>query len=139
MSSEPDDEVKNSTAAPSVPTRGLRVLVIEDNVDAADAIGELLQLDGYAVAIAYDGLTGLRTATDLEPDVVLCDIGLPGMNGYEVARAFKQDPKLRSSVLVAVSGYGLPRDIAQALAAGFDQHVIKPLDLRRLRGILAAL
>jgi CheY-like chemotaxis protein len=113
-----------------------RVLVIEDNVDAAEMLSELLRLEGHTVDIAYDGVVGIRMARDLVPDIVLCDLGLPGASGYDVARELRRDDALRATVLVALSGYAAKEDVDRARAAGFDQHLPKPVDLDRLRGVV---
>ncbi len=108
-----------------------RVLVIEDNVDAADSLREILQFLGHQVEVAYTGPDGLAVARGLKPEIVLCDIGLPGMDGYDVAQAFRLDPELRHAYLVALTGYALPEDMARARAAGFDQHLAKPVSLEQ--------
>jgi PAS domain S-box-containing protein len=116
-------------ALPPEPAAGIppqRVLVIEDNVDAADSLKDVLELNGHAVEVAHSGPDGLARARAFRPDVVLCDIGLPGMDGYEVVGALRSDPELRSAGLVALTGYGQPEDLDAAAAAGFDAHVTKP-------------
>jgi PAS domain S-box-containing protein len=120
------------------PIRRRRVLIIEDNTDAADSLRELLELSGHEVQVAFDGPSGLRDAGSFHPDVVLCDIGLPGMTGYEVARALRADERLRGTVLVALTGYGLPEDQRRASEAGFAHHVRKPPDLNDLLGLVDA-
>jgi signal transduction histidine kinase len=105
-----------------------RVLVIDDNVDVADMLAEYLQQIGHDVIQAHDGRTGLDAAMRHEPDVIVCDIGLPGLDGYEVARRLREVPHLRSSLLIAVSGYGEAIDRDKARAAGFSHHVTKPAD-----------
>jgi two-component system, chemotaxis family, CheB/CheR fusion protein len=120
----------------NVPPR--RVLVIEDNVDAADMLRAALELGGHVVDVAHDGMDGLRRARAFQPDVVLCDVGLPGVTGYEVARSLRADPELRSTILVALTGYALPEDLTRAREAGFDLHLAKPLDLDVLQRVLAA-
>ncbi len=119
--------------------RARRVLVIEDNADAAESLKQALELDAHEVAVAFDGVCGLELARAFQPEVVLCDIGLPGMDGYAVARAFRSDGALRDIVLVALSGYALPDDVERARAAGFDRHLAKPADLAALERILAEL
>jgi PAS domain S-box-containing protein len=114
-----------------------RVLVIEDNVDAADSLRELLELDGHAVSVAHDGPDGIAKAHAFRPDLVLCDIGLPGMDGYAVAGAFRADGALRDVHLVALSGYALPEDLRRAAEAGFDDHLAKPPSLDILEDLLA--
>jgi signal transduction histidine kinase len=120
----------------SVGRRGRRVLLIEDNVDAAETLGEVLGLLGHDVAIAFSGPDGLAMAREHRPDVVLCDIGLPVMNGLEVARAFRADAALSHIFLVALSGYALPEDIQRAMDAGFHSHLAKPADLAKLKRVL---
>jgi len=113
-----------------------RVLIIEDNVDAAHSLKDMLELDGHAVAVAYDGPDGIAQARALLPEYVLCDIGLPGMNGYEVARALRAEAALRSVHLVALSGYALPEDLQRAAEAGFELHLAKPPTREKLDGLL---
>jgi len=116
-----------------------RVLVIENNVDAAESLREVLELDGHEVVVAYDGPGGIAKAREFRPDVVLCDIGLPGMDGYQVARAFRSDEALRENYLVALSGYALPEDLQRAQDAGFDRHLAKPPSLEKLESVLGAI
>ncbi len=113
-----------------------RVLVIEDGVDAADSLRDVLESQGHEVAVAYDGPQGLLRAREFRPEVVLCDIGLPGMDGYEVARAFRADEALRGARLVALSGYALPEDLRRAAAAGFERHPAKPPSVEDLEGVM---
>lgn len=115
-----------------------RVLVIEDNVDAAESLREALELDGHEVAVAHDGPEGLTKAHEFHPDFVLCDIGLPGMDGYAVARAFRADEVLSQAHLVALSGYAQPEDLERSAGAGFEQHLAKPPSFDKLEGILSA-
>jgi PAS domain S-box-containing protein len=115
-----------------------RVLLVEDNIDAAETMRDVLELDSHTVEVAPDGEAGVRMAHDFRPDVLLCDLGLPGISGYDVARAIKRDPALQSTLLVAVSGYAAPSDVAQARAAGFDHHLAKPVGLERLRAVIAS-
>jgi len=103
-----------------------RVLVIEDNVDMADTLREMLEHGGHEVVLAYTGTDGLMMATQLRPHVILCDIGLPGMSGYEVSRLLREDDSLRATYLVALTGYAAPDDVVRAVEAGFDRHLAKP-------------
>ena len=114
-----------------------RVLVVEDNLDAAETLREMLQLWDHEVEIAHDGRGGVERAREFHPDVVLCDIGLPGMDGYAVARAFRADPALASAYLVAVTGYASPDDARRAVGAGFDMHLGKPVPIEVLEEVLA--
>jgi signal transduction histidine kinase/CheY-like chemotaxis protein len=113
-----------------------RVLVVDDHVDAADTLAELVRIFGHDVRVARDGPTALALADAYHPDVVLCDLGMPGMSGYEVARSIRRSA--RGPVrLVAVSGYAQPGDVHRAADAGFDAHVPKPPDPERIRALLA--
>jgi PAS domain S-box-containing protein len=138
----PLDEVPELVAAPEskkVASMSRRVLVIEDNVDAADSLREVLAFSAHQVEVAYTGPEGLKKAEEFKPEVVLCDIGLPEMDGYEVAKAFRKhpNPSLRSVYLVALTGHALPEDIAKATQDGFDHHLPKPPNLDKLERILA--
>jgi PAS domain S-box-containing protein len=115
-----------------------RVLIIEDDCDVAAGLKAALQLDAHDVTLARSGAEGIAQARRIRPDVVLCDIGLPAMNGYEVARAFRADALLRSTLLIALSGYAQEEDIARARAAGFDEHLAKPPTIDRLKRIFSA-
>jgi two-component system CheB/CheR fusion protein len=110
-----------------------RVLVIEDNLDAAEGLRALLALQGHEVQLAFDGRTGIELARRERPDIVLCDIGLPGMDGYAVARAIRTERALGDTFLVALSGYARPEDRKLAVEAGFDCHIAKPPSLQQLR------
>ena len=114
----------------------MRILIIEDAADVAASMKMLLELDGHEVAIAVDGPEGIQLARAFEPHVVFCDIGLPGMDGYEVARAMQADAELRGIFRVAISGYALPGDVARAGAAGFHRHIAKPANPEDIRGAL---
>jgi signal transduction histidine kinase/CheY-like chemotaxis protein len=118
------------------PRAGRRVLVVDDNADAAQALADLLALHGHAVEVALDGPTAVARAVATRPEVVLCDIGLPGMSGYEVARALRA-AGVRPLRLVALTGYAQPDDVARVLGAGFDAHLAKPADPDVLTRLLA--
>ncbi len=118
---------------------GARVLVVDDNEDAADTLTVLLEMLGLQVRCARDGTQALEAARDFQPAVVLLDIGLPGMDGYEVARALRADPSLGGTRLVALTGWGGEEDRRRALAAGFDHHLTKPVDLGVLENLLRRL
>jgi signal transduction histidine kinase/ActR/RegA family two-component response regulator len=124
-------------AVRSTPARRLRILVIEDNPDTAETLRDSLELDGHTVEIAADGEEGVAKALAFGPDAVLCDIGLPGKDGYEVARAIRRESKRTRPLLVAVTGYAALEDVKRAAEAGFDHHVAKPADLEEVRQLLA--
>jgi len=120
------------------PTRdALRILVVDDNVDSADTLAMLLQLWGHSVCVAHDGNEALRLARRNAPHMVLLDIGLPGMDGFEVARRLRKLGKARRAVLIAVTGYSQPDDRLHALSAGFDDYLVKPVDAGELRQFVA--
>jgi CheY-like chemotaxis protein len=133
-------------AAPAEPARATAataaarsILLIEDNPDAARTLADVLELQGHQVRLAPDGRSGLALARAARPDLVLCDIGLPDLDGYAVARALRADEALAGTRLVALSGYAQPEDLARARAAGFDDHVAKPPDPDALLGLVAGL
>jgi two-component system, chemotaxis family, CheB/CheR fusion protein len=126
-------------AAPKPETSPRRVLIIEDNVDAADSLREALDCSGHHVSVAYNGPDGIDRARAFKPDVVLCDVGLPGMSGYDVARAFRADAALRSTHLVALTGYAQAEDRQRAADAGFDGHIAKPMSLKKIEDVLKTL
>ena len=119
------------------PTPSCRVLVVDDNVDQADTTAVLLRVSGHDVRVAYSGPAALEVAVEYRPDLALLDIGLPGMDGYEVARWLRQQPSLQHTVLVAVTGYGQESDREQSREAGFAHHLVKPVRPEDLQAVLA--
>ena len=117
---------------------GLRVLVVDDNIDSAQCLGMLLEETGHDVKLAYDGPSGLQAAIDFRPNVVLLDIGLPGLNGFEVAKRIREQPTLKNIVLVALTGYGHESELRRSDEAGFDLHLVKPTDFLKIKEILAS-
>ncbi len=115
-----------------------RILLVEDNLDAAEALSELLRMWGHEVETAHDGVSALRTARQTLPGIVLLDIGLPGMDGYEVARELRSTPALASTRLIALTGYGQESDRQRSRLAGIDHHLIKPVDVEQLRILLTS-
>jgi signal transduction histidine kinase/DNA-binding response OmpR family regulator len=118
---------------------GLRVLVVDDNHDVAETTATILRLSGCDTHVAFDGRSGLDAIERLRPDAVLLDIGLPGLDGYQVAERLRALPDQRRTLVVAVSGYGQEEDRARSKAAGFDYHVVKPIDPAVITGLLASL
>jgi two-component system CheB/CheR fusion protein len=110
----------------------LRVLVVEDDRDTAESLRTLLDLCGYYVVVARTSQQGIEAARKLEPHIVLCDIGLPDSDGYVVGSILRQSGHASGARLIAVTGYGQPKDRLRALAAGFDQHLVKPVDPKTL-------
>lgn len=115
----------------------LRILVVDDNKDSAESLAILLRASGHDVRTAHDGATAVKTAIDFRPNVVLLDIGLPRMDGYEVARKMRQQSVLKNVVLVALTGYGQESDRKRSQEAGFDHHLLKPADYETVLQILA--
>jgi CheY-like chemotaxis protein len=115
-----------------------RILVVDDNRDAAQALRLLLEGEGHEVRVADDGPSGLAVAKEYRPDVALLDIGLPKMNGYELAQRLREDPSLHGTLLIAVTGYGQMHDRARASASGFQHHLVKPVEFGALQQLLRA-
>jgi len=114
-----------------------RVLVVDDNRDAAESLAMMLRLDGHEVQVAHDGPAALEAARAFGPEVVLMDIGLPRMSGHEVAARLSQQPHDGERLLVAMTGYGQDEDRRRSREAGFDHHLVKPVDPQTLRDLLA--
>jgi len=118
--------------------RTLRILVVEDELVVAKMFVMLLELWGHTVQAVHDGIAALAVGQTFRPEVVLCDIGLPGMDGYELARQLRQQEGLNKSVLIAITGYGQEEDLRRAQEAGFDHHLIKPVDPAALAKLLTS-
>jgi CheY-like chemotaxis protein len=119
--------------------RPFRVLVVDDNRDAADSLALLVQLWGHEVHVAYDGADGLRTACTFEPDCLLLDVSLPKLDGYRLARLLREQESLRGSKLIALTAYSDEHNIHRAREAGFDYHLVKPADPDVIRSLLTML
>jgi signal transduction histidine kinase/ActR/RegA family two-component response regulator len=113
-----------------------KILLVEDNPDAAATMRDFLELSGHEVELAASGVDGVQAARQFHPEVVLCDLGLPGMSGFEVAAELRRDPATRSAKLIAVTGYGRDEDRRKSKEAGFDMHLTKPVDPIQLRALL---
>ena len=127
------------TAPPGRETAPRRVLVVDDNADAADTLCNLLRLFGHEARCVYDGPSALSEAERFRPHVILLDIGLPGMDGYEVARVLRANPSFGATMLIAVTGYGQSEDRLRSQQAGFDRHLTKPVDPERLHDFISGL
>jgi len=131
-------EQVNSQPEP-VAVRPKRILIIDDNADASEALAMLLANEGHEVETCLDGVSGISAAATFSPDVVLLDIGLPDMDGYEVSRRLRESGSNRNVILVAVTGYGLPSDHLRSAEAGFDHHLTKPVDYEALIRLFGAM
>jgi len=130
----------NSAATPAAEPQhqcGLRIMVVDDNVDAAQALSMLLELNGHQVVVHEDAFAALEDPDRCETDVFILDIGLPGMDGYELTRRLRQDPATATAVILALTGYGQAQDLELARAAGFNHHFVKPVKLHELNNVLA--
>ncbi|MCA1247132.1 response regulator, partial [Massilia sp. MS-15] len=114
----------------------LTVLIVDDNVDAAETLGLLLATQGHEVVVEHEPLRALERARSVAPDVCLLDIGLPGIDGRELARRLRAQRETAGALLVAVTGYGQQQDRDEALAAGFQHHLVKPVDVDALLRVL---
>jgi two-component system, chemotaxis family, CheB/CheR fusion protein len=126
--------MKNEEEAPAA--AGRRILVVDDNLDSAESLALLLGLQGHEVSTATDGLAAIATARSFRPEIVFLDIGLPGMDGYEVARRMRAEPDLAGAFLIAMTGYGREEDVRRAMESGFDRHLVKPMDFAELEALL---
>jgi DNA-binding response OmpR family regulator len=134
-----NDAVSQVTFAPTQGEQSpgvLSVLVVEDHLDIAETLAKLLRMRGYKVRVALDGLTASQAAEEVLPDVVLLDIGLPGIDGYEVARRIKKQTHEKRPLFIAVTGLGQESDRRQSEEAGIDLHLVKPVDPGQLLGLL---
>jgi CheY-like chemotaxis protein len=120
----------------STPTPRLNVLVVDDNPDAAESLALVLRTAGHEARVAWNGLDALAAAREARPDVVLLDLGMPCMNGYEAAHRFREDPAIGSAVLYAVTGWGSDEDRRRTREAGFACHLVKPVDPAEVLALL---
>src|SRR5207253_112835 len=134
----PSGETNCQPEPASAPAARYQVLVVDDNVDSAVSLSMLLRLAGHEVRVAHDGPGALEAAQAFRPGVIVLDIGLPGMDGYEVARRLRGQLAGRDVVLVAVTGYGRDEDRRRSRQAGFDHHLVKPVDLAALRDAISS-
>jgi CheY-like chemotaxis protein len=131
-------EIATARVVPRTIPSGLRVLVVDDNVDTARSLSLLLQGLGCTTQEVHDGLHVVDTAKSFQPDAVLLDIGLPGVDGYHIARIIRQTPDLSKVRLIAITGYGQQQDRERSRDAGFDEHLVKPVQFDSLIEALAA-
>jgi PAS domain S-box-containing protein len=132
----PEPRATTGATATDSTTSGCRVLVVDDSVDGAESLARMLQLFGHEARTAHSGPEALDAAGPFNPEVVFLDIGLPGMNGYEVAERLRAEPSLRGTVLVALTGWGSEENNRQSREAGFDLHLTKPVDIKAIQNIL---
>lgn len=116
----------------------MTILVVDDNVASAQTLGWMLELSNHTIVLAHSGLEGLQKAREIQPDAILLDIGLPDVNGYDVCREIRKDPRLSNTLLIAQTGWGQKRDMEIAYEAGFDYHLVKPISLDNLNEIFGA-
>ena len=128
------DPASNKNSPP--PNGRRRVLLVDDHVDSVKSLSMLMRLWKYDVQGAYDGPSAIQLASEFLPEIVLLDIGLPGMSGYEVAAAMRSHPELESGFLVAMTGFGQAEDIQRASDAGFNHHLVKPVAAEALKELL---
>jgi signal transduction histidine kinase/ActR/RegA family two-component response regulator len=131
------DIAPNAKRTNDIATRPFRILVVDDNVDSAESLATVLRLSGHEVRTAHTGIQGLEAAREINPEVVLLDIGLPMMDGYEVARSIRADDYCRDALVIAMTGYGSDEDRRRSKEAGFDHHLVKPLDPNVVKRLLA--
>jgi CheY-like chemotaxis protein len=133
------DPAPTQTSATAAPSQAARLLIADDNRDAADSLGVLLEMEGYQVVVTHSGKEALEQAQKHQPSIFILDIGMPDMTGYEVARSIRQSDWGRSALLIALTGWGQNHDREKALQAGFDRHLTKPIDPAELAAVVAEL
>jgi CheY-like chemotaxis protein len=129
-------EARRADLAVSAIGNGVRVLIVDDNDDAAEMLADLVGSFGYLARAVYDGPSALVAAVQFEPDIAILDIGLPIMDGYELAARLRDHSTLSRTQLIAVSGYGQPQDRVRSAEVGFVAHLVKPVDLEQVRAVL---
>jgi CheY-like chemotaxis protein/two-component sensor histidine kinase len=132
----PRQSEEQESKAIVLPPSGHRLLVVDDNKDAANSLAVLLRLKGHDVRVTHDGPSALETADKFRPEIIFLDIGMPGMDGYEVARRIRENPELRDVVLTAITGWGQQEDRRRSQEAGFNHHLVKPPEARVLENVL---
>ena len=138
----PLSEASEKSAAPETaasPAPGMRVLVVDDNHDAGEVLAMLLESMGFKAQAVDSGPAALAVLSDYQPNVILLDIGMPGMNGYEVARRIREQPQHAHIKLVALTGWGQEKDRLLSHESGFDHHLTKPVDFKILKGLITSL
>jgi CheY-like chemotaxis protein len=138
LQASPADRVEPTPVARE-PSLTRRILVVDDNRDAADSLGVVLALHGMEARTAHDGYAALEALDEFRPSVILLDLGLPGIDGYEVAQRVRQHPHGRRATIIALTGWGQERDRRRSADAGMDHHLVKPVDIEALRQLLATL
>jgi CheY-like chemotaxis protein len=136
VQAEPPTVATLGAARPPLTRR--RILVVDDNIDAAEALSRILQLQDQEVCVAHDGHAALQMAGAMQPEIVFLDLALPKMNGLEVARRLRSERPVRPPLLVATTGFGQEEDRRRTAEAGFDHHLVKPIDLQVVRSLLAS-
>jgi CheY-like chemotaxis protein len=116
----------------------VRILIVDDNADAAEMMGDILRSEGHDVAVAHDGAAGLQQFGQFHPELAILDLGLPEIDGYSLARQVRAEPEFRTTPLIALSGYTQAEDIERSREAGFTHHLAKPADWKRLEAIIAS-
>jgi CheY-like chemotaxis protein len=114
----------------------IRVLIVDDSKDSAKTLGWMVEYAGHETRLAHDGASAIEIAKTYEPNVILLDIGLPGMNGYEVCKAMHEDRIAQKAVFIAQTGWGQPEHRQRSKEAGFDHHLVKPIDMQVLKHLL---
>jgi CheY-like chemotaxis protein len=130
--------VSPSATVQPAPAQSRRILIVDDSEDGAESLAMLLQFEGHQTEKAHDGFEAIAAAERFRPDAVLLDIGLPRMNGYEACRRIRQEPWGKDLLLVALTGWGMEEDRTRSREAGFDAHLVKPIDYDDLLQLLSA-
>jgi DNA-binding response OmpR family regulator len=134
----PPGTIRRTTASPASDQQPGRILVVDDNVDAAESLALLLKLHGYETQVAHDGMDAVAAAPLFRADVILLDIGMPRVNGYDVARLMREQAWSKDVVIIALTGWGRDEDRRQSADAGIDHHLVKPVNVEALLELVAS-
>ena len=137
--SAPDMIERRQVDGEAAPLQRMRMMLVDDNVDAAESLAALLQFDGHDVTVMEDAISTIARAAEVRPQVFILDIGLPDMDGYQLVRELRAQPENAGAVFIALTGYGQAHDKVLAKSAGFHHHFVKPVDWQELSAVLAAM
>jgi CheY-like chemotaxis protein len=138
LAAQPSPVEEAGREIPTAVTECRRILLVDDNLDTASSLAVLFQIAGHETEVAHDGIAAIETATGFRPHVILLDIGLPGMNGYDICQRLRERSWAQAVIIIALTGWGQEADREKSRAAGFDHHLVKPVDFPELLALVTA-